>query len=206
MYSQSIEKLTKIFSHFPTVGPRTATRFAFHLIQSSNQEIADLVASIQALKKEIRLCSACFKSFESKNSNSGLCEICSDPRRNQTIICIVEKETDLEAMEKSKQFKGVYFILGGLLTRLSKNEDILKDRLRILREKIAHSPIQEIILALNPTPEGQNTGLWLKRQLAGASGGAKTFSITQLGLGLPIGGEIEYADNETITSAFQGRK
>lgn len=205
MYSPTIEKLSKLFSRFPTVGPRTATRFAFHLIQSSDQEIAELVASIQALKKEIRLCSNCFKSFENKNSANGLCEICSDSRRNQNIVCIVEKETDLEAMEKSKQFKGVYFILGGPLTRLAKNEDFLKDRLQTLQEKISRSPIQEIILALNPTPEGQNTALWLKRQLAGATG-AKTLSITQLGLGLPLGAELEYADEQTLSSALDNRK
>lgn len=203
MYSKSIEKLIKLFAKFPTVGPRTASRFVFYLIKKPAEEIKELVEAVEELNSKTKICSLCFKSFEPETSEE-LCPICADPRRDKKIICVVENEIDLEAIEKTKQFRGLYFILGGVLPVLKKeneqkfletNAEKLCDRIKITHE------IKEIILALNPTPEGKNTALWLKRKLEQTK-----VRISELGRGLPVGGEIEYADEETITSAFESRK
>ena len=204
MYSPSIQKLIKAFSKLPTVGPRTASRFVFHLINCPEREREEMLQLLKELKGKVKTCSFCSKTFEPKKNDQALCPICSDKNRNQKKICVVEKEIDLGAIEKTGQFKGLYFILGSLTSALEKEADKQKreKRLRRLIERIKKDGIEEIILALNPTTDGQNTVLWLKRQL-GASGVKK---ISQLARGLPVGGELEYADEETLTSAIKGRK
>lgn len=200
MLSPSIEKLIKIFSQFPTVGPKTAGRFVFYLLQSPALTSQELIKSIQELKEKTKSCSLCHKIFEGQNST--LCEICSNPIRDKSIICIVEKEIDLEAIEKTNQYKGLYFILNNILSIMKKEitQQDLETKVNQLSTRIKQNSIREIILAINPTLEGQNTMLWLKRKLKPL--GVK---ITQLAKGIPLGGEIEYADEETITSALQGR-
>ena len=201
-YSPSLEKLIKLFSKFPTVGPRTAQRFVFYLINSPAKETEELTGAIKELKEKVKICPACFRSFENKQEK--LCSICSDKNRDRAIVCLVEKEIDLETIEKIGQYKGLYFILGSLTSPLEKEEAKRKREKRVnqLLERIKKDGIKEIILALNPTADGQNTALWLKRQLAGS--GIK--KISQLARGLPFGGELEYADEETLSSAFQNRK
>jgi len=198
MHSPSIQKLIDIFSKFPTVGPRTAARFVFYLLGKKKEETDELVAAIQNLKKNVKICSFCFKPFESEDH---LCPICANPIRDKSLICIVEKETDLLSIEKTKKYKGLYFILGGTVSRLKK-ADIEKLRIKELEERIKkHPEIKEIILAINPTLEGEATTLYLERLL-------KPYNkkITRLGRGLPVGGELEYADEETLKSALEGRK
>ena len=200
MYSKSIEKLIKEFSKLPTVGPRTAGRFVFYLINKGEAESKELIKAIEEAQSKIKICSLCFKSFEGEGE---LCAVCADPRRDKNLICIVEKEMDLEALEATHQFKGFYFILGGLLSRLNKNKEELEARLQNLITRIKNNEVRprcEVILALNPTAEGQNTALWLRRQLEPL--GVK---ITQLGRGLPVGGELEYADEQTLSSALNNR-
>jgi len=202
MYSFSIQKLIEIFSKFPTVGPRTAARFVFYLIKQPQENIEELIESIRDLKEKIKICPFCYKSFESSFESS--CPICSDPLRNKSIICIVEKEIDLEAIEKTKTYKGLYFILGGLVSGL-RDKEVEKEieaRINKLIERIRkpNSEIKEIILGLNPTMEGENTSLWLRRKLK------ELVKITQLGRGLPLGGELEYADEETLSSSFESRR
>jgi len=198
MYSPSIQKLIELFSRFPTVGPKTAARFVFYLLKKRKEEIEELIKAIERLKKNVKYCSLCFKPFEGEGS---ICEICKNPQRDKSLLCIVEKETDLEALEKTKKYKGLYFILGGTVSKLKK-EDIKKLRISKLKERIQKDPrIQEIILATNPTVEGEATALYLERVL-------KPFGkkITRLGRGLPIGGELEYADEQTLKEALKGRK
>jgi recombination protein RecR len=193
MYPLPIEKLINLFSKFPTVGPRTAARFVFYLMKLPIEESNTLIESIVELKTKIKFCSFCFKPSE-----NDLCDICSDPSRDKSLLCIVEKETDLETIEKTKKYKGLYFILGGTVSKL-REEDIEKLRVRELREMIKN--FKEVIIAINPTTEGEATALYLERLLKPLN-----IKITRLGRGLPIGGELEYADEETLSSALDNRK
>lgn len=197
MYPESIQKLIKIFSKFPAIGTRTAARFVFYLIKMPNNEFEELINSLKKLKQDITLCSSCFNPFESTGVEKNICSICQDNSRNKSLLCIVEKETDLEALEKTKLYKGLYFVLGGTVN-FKKEKQI---RIKELKGKIAKNNFKEIIVAINPTPEGEITSLFLQRELNPFG-----IKITKLGRGLPIGGELEYADEETLSSAFEGRK
>ena len=200
MYSPLVEKLIRIFSKFPTVGPRTAARFVFYLIKAEKEGVQELTETIKELKNKIKICSFCFNPFEGEGE---LCPICQNPARDQGIVCIVEKEADLKALEKTRKFKGVYFILGNLVSNLKKEvaQKETEERFSKLESRIKQGNIKEIILAINPTTEGQYTILWLQRRL-------KDFNlkITKLAIGLPVGSELEYSDEETLSSALEGRK
>lgn len=198
MYPPSIQKLIDFFSKFPTVGPRTAARFVFYLLKLSKEEIENLLSSISELRNKIKICKLCFNPFQSEGE---LCEICQNPSRDKTLLCIIEKETDLIPIEKTKKYNGLYFILGGTVSSLKK-ADIEKLRVKELEERIKNHPeIKEIIIAINPTAEGEATALYLERLLKPLSK-----KMTRLGRGLPVGAELEYADEETLGSALEGRK
>jgi recombination protein RecR len=197
MYPKTIQKLIEIFSKFPTVGQRTATRFVFYLIKRDKKEIEELSRAILDLKEKIKFCKNCFKPFEGEGE---ICEICRDKTRDKSLLCIVEKETDLEAIEKTKKYKGIYFILGGPVSAIKK-EELRKLRMNELEERVKDKGIKEIIIATNPTTEGEAIALYLERKLKNS--GKK---ITRLGRGLPTGGELEYADEETLSSALESRK
>jgi len=186
MFSPKIRKLIELFSKFPTVGQRTATRFVFYLMNISKKETEEIIKSIKELKAGINVCPLCFRFFEGEKKD--ICSLCSDKRRDKSTICLVEKQTDLEAIEKTGKYKGMYFIL---------KEKNLKNLInRIKKEKI-----KEIILALDPTTKGEKTSLWLKRKLKDLP-----VKVSQLAIGLPVGGEIEYADEDTLLSALERRK
>lgn len=198
MYSPTIQKLIDIFSKFPTVGPRTAARFVFYLLKKPKEEIENLISSINELKNNVKICKLCFNPFQ---GDGELCEICQKPSRDKSLLCLVEKETDLISIEKTKKYNGLYFILGGTVSAL-KRADIEKLRIKELEERIKNHPeIKEIILATNSTTEGQATALYLERLLKPLNK-----KITRLGRGLPVGAELEYADEETLGSALEGRK
>jgi len=198
MYSPTIQKLIDLFSEFPTVGPRTASRFVFYLLKLPKEEVQDLMIAISKLKGSVKICNSCFNPFEGEGE---LCEICQNPSRDKSQLSIVANETDLTAIEKTKKYKGLYFILGATVSALKKS-DLEKLRIKELENVIKNrSEVQEIILAMNANTEGEATVLYLERFL-------KAFNkkITRLGRGLPIGGELEYADQETLSSALEGRK
>jgi len=197
MYPRSIQKLIELFSKFPTVGPRTASRFVFYLIKLNQEKFDELLSSLADLRKAIKICSFCFNPFEALDDKE-LCPICTDNSRDKTLLCIVEKEIDLISIEKKKKYKGLYFILGGTINLKKNDKDI---RVEELKQRIENSNFQEIIIAFNPTTEGETTTLLIERKL-------KPFNIkiTRLGRGLPVGGELEYADEDTLSSAFEGRK
>lgn len=200
-YPPTIQRLIKIFTKFPTVGPRTAARFVFYLLKASPKETKELISAVSDMKDKIKTCPWCFKSFEPAESSKELCKICSDPRRDKSLLCVVEKETDLLALERTREYNGLYFILGGVISGLRK-EEIESIRGKELTKRMKkHPQIKEIIIATNATLEGRTTALYLKRLL-------KPFGkkITRLGQGLPMGGELEYADKETLSSALEGRK
>jgi recombination protein RecR len=197
MYSKTIQKLIEIFSKFPTVGQRTATRFVFYLIKRDKKEIEELSKAILDLKEKVKFCKNCFKPFEGEGE---ICEICSDKTRDKSLLCIVEKETDLEAIEKTKKYRGLYFVLGGTVSAIKK-EELKKLRIKELEERVKDKKIKEIIIATSLTTEGEALALFLERKLKNS--GKK---ITRLGRGLPTGGELEYADEETLGAAFESRK
>lgn len=191
----SIKRLQNLFAQFPTIGSRTAGRFVFYLIGQPKEKIDELIQALQDLQKNTKLCQFCFNPFETDNT---LCGICQDLLRNKEILCVVEKETDLLSIEKTKKYKGRYFILGGTVG-LKKNIDTL--RIEPLKKRVKDGAFKEIIIAFNMTPEGKATSVLVERAL-------KEFpiKITYLAKGLPVGGELEYADEETLESAFEGRK
>ena len=197
MYPFAIQKIIAIFSKFPTIGPRTAARFVFYLLKVSDAEIKEITESIATLKSSVKQCSFCFNPFEGEGN---LCEICQNPRRDQTMLCIVEKETDLVPIERTKKYPGRYFVLGGALSRFNR-EDLKDLRTEELLARAGRREIQETIIATNSTIEGESTALYLERVLRPL--GKK---ITRLARGLPLGGELEYADEETLGSALDGRK
>lgn len=199
----SIKKLQDLFSRFPTIGKRTAGRFVFYLIRQSKENVDELILALQELKKSIKLCADCFNPHE---NNDTQCDICKSPAREKTILCIVEKESDLLAIEATKRYKGLYFILGGVVSAFRPDGSGL--RFEALKKRVANPQFTEIIIALNPTPEGRATSVLVERALKDSNSRIQNteFRITHLAQGLPVGGELEYADEETLESAFEGRK
>jgi len=216
MQAEIIQKAIKVFAKFPTIGPRTASRFVFYLIKLPKGEFKEFLTTLINLKKTIKLCRFCFNPFDiNKSEDKNLCSICQNKSRDLATLCIVENESDLNAIEQTKKYKGLYFILGGTVGRL-KTEDIKKIRVKELMERISHperfgiqnSGFKEIIIATDYTAEGQSTALFLIRKIKEIKlpKGKPIPKITRLGQGLPSGGELEYADEETIASAFENRK
>ncbi len=209
-----IQKLTNLFSQFPTVGQRTAKRFVFYLIKLEKENLTELINSLKDLQENISLCQFCFNPTQ---ADSKLCQICQDSSRNKKIICLVEKETDLISIENTKKHKGIYFILGGLLGFKKTEKDLrieeLQNRLKNPEKflpageagGIKNTEFSEIIIALNSVPEGRATASLVEKEIREIFPSAD-FKITYLAKGLPFGGELEYADQETLESAFEGRR
>ncbi|MBC7074149.1 recombination protein RecR [Candidatus Parcubacteria bacterium] len=203
MYPKTIQKVIDFFAQFPGIGAKTAARFAFFLLKKSEKEIKDFAQSILELKTKVKICHFCFKPFEGEEK---LCEICKNPARNTSLVCVIEKEQDLETIETAKVYNGLYFILGGPISKIKK-QDLQKLRIKELLERVKNpekfgifGKIEEIILATNATIEGEALSLFLEKKLKET--GKK---ITKLGRGIPIGGEIEYADEATLSAAFEKR-
>ena len=199
MADSSIEKLKELFKKFPTVGNRTAMRFVYYLAKQPKENIAELVTAILELKKNVKICQLCFNSFEAEGL---VCPICQNPSRNKNILCIIEKEADLQSIENTRKYNGLYFILGGTLLMMRK-EDVSKLRIEELKNRIKTENFTEIIVALNPTSEGIATSVLVEHHIKDINFKGK---ITHLARGIPVGGELEYADEETLESAFEGRK
>lgn len=193
-YPKSIEKLIKIFSQLPSVGPKTAERYVFYLLNHSKEELLSLSENIKDLKDNIKNCSRC-RTFTEKDP----CLICQDSKRNNQTICLVENTQDLWAIEETRQFTGKYFVLGKLIDPISNinPEDLpIKEFLELIKKE----NIQEIIIALNFTLEGESTTLYLKKYLP------EKIKITRLAKGLPLGSDLEYADNLTLKNALKYRQ
>ncbi len=210
----TVNKLINIFRKFPTVGSRTAGRFAYYLMKLPKEKTDELINAILELKNKIKLCEFCFNPYEPFDSaqgkiDDGICFICRNPARNKNLLCIIEKETDLISIENTKKFNGLYFILGGTVATMRK-EDTGHLRVEELKKRILQNNFSEIIVALNPTPEGRTTSVLIEqviKEISSAQGGpASGWKITHLARGIPVGGELEYADDETLKSALEGRK
>lgn len=217
MYPFLIQRAINAFSKFPTVGRRSASRFAFYITKLSPSDYNELIKSITDLRNGIKHCNFCFNPYDASSigsQDSNLCPICQSGNRDKSIVAVVEKENDLITIENTKRYKGLYFIIGGTVSRLRK-EDLEKLRIGQLEERIKNPnqfipncpPIKEIIIATNPTVDGESTGLLLERKIKAVQmpNGSQLPKITHLAKGLPVGAELEYADDETLFSAFEGR-
>ena len=179
----------------PGIGPKTAQRLALHLLKVSREEAAGLAEAILALKDKTRTCALCYNVGEEE-----LCPICRDPRRDTAVLCVVEEPSDLIAIERTREFHGVYHVLGGSLSPL---EGRGPDRIRgqELLARVADGAAREVILATNPTVEGEATALYLQRLLK-----ATAVRVTRLARGIPVGGALQYADEVTLSRALEGRR
>ncbi len=193
-----IQNLIEKVSKLPGIGKRQATRIVFYLI-SNKEELREIIKSLNLIEKEIVICPDCFFPFQ-KSPNLKKCPICCHPKRNKNIICVVEKETDLLTIEETRKFNGLYHILGGLISPVDP-QSYKNLKIKRLLERIKENKIKEIILAFPLTPQGEITSLYLERILK-----KYQVKITTLAKGIPSGGEIEFADPQTIESAFKHRE
>ena len=206
----SIEKLAQIFSHFPGIGQRQARRFVYYLLSRKKESIDELIASIDELKNDISVCSQCFRFFENRNKNK-ICNICESINRNSNIIMIVQRDVDLESVEKNGEFNGKYFVLGGSVGILEKNPEKkirINELKKILEKELTideNSRIKEIILGVNWNPEGENTANYIEREIKSLTEKLK-IKVSRLGKGLSMGTELEYTDPDTLKNALKNRK
>ncbi len=195
MFPSCIQNLINEFSKLPGIGPKAAERIVFYLLEKPKKEVKEFIKAIIEIKTKTKICQQCFNISEDK-----LCQICSDPKRNKSIICIVEEPLDIIPLEKTGQFKGLYHVLGGTI---ASSEGITPEKLHIkeLIKRVKKEKIKEVIIATNPTTEGETTALYLVRLLKSLN-----IKITRLGRGLPTGASLEYADEITLSNALIGRK
>jgi len=199
---RAIKKLIENFEKLPGVGPKTAARLTFYLLHVPQKQLDEFSEAIEGLKKNTFLCSICFNVSESDP-----CPICAGQNRDKSVICVVAQPLDVLAIEKAGNFKGVYHVLHGLINPL---ENIGPDELHIdeLIQRIKKSvvPIRELILATNPTMEGEATAMYIANEVRKFKIQNSKFKITRLGQGLPTGGDLEYADEMTLLKALEGRR
>ncbi|MGB0385495.1 MAG: recombination mediator RecR [Ardenticatenaceae bacterium] len=191
---QPIARLIDEFSRLPGIGPKTASRLTFYLLRMPEERALALSDALHGLKANIVTCQRCFNLSEGTP-----CEICSDKTRHQTQICVVEEPLDVVAIERTGAYKGLYHVLHGAISPV---EGVLPQDLRVaeLLQRVAREPIEEVILATNPNLEGEATASFIQRQLR-----ERSCRITRLARGLPMGGDLEYADQMTLVRALQGR-
>ena len=194
-YSPSIEKLIESFEKLPSIGHKTAQRLAFYMLDQSKEEIKEFTDSIINAKNNLKLCSKCFNI-----SDTNPCNICSNPKRDESIICVVEDVRDVIAMERTHEFNGLYHVLHGSISPMNGigPEDI---KLKELIARLSNEKIKEIILATNPRVEGEATSIYISKLV-------KPFGIkvTRIARGIPIGGDLEYTDEVTLAKALEGRR
>ncbi len=201
----SIDKLTETFKEFPGIGERQARRFVYFLMFKNGDYANSLSKLILELKKEVSQCKECFKFFLIKKDKNNLCEICSNRNTDTTLLMVVEKDSDLESINKSHVYHGKYFILGGLVPIVEKNT---KSRVRIeeLKKRIfAGTEFKEIILAFSISPQGDHTDQYVRKQLKDVAE-KNNIKISSLGKGLSTGTELEYSDNDTLKNALKNRQ
>lgn len=201
--TSSIEKLTEMFADFPGIGPRQAKRFVYYLLTRNGSFSTELAEELKKLRQEIARCTTCQRFFRGK---TGPCPICTNESRDASQLLVVEKDADLDTVERAGVYKGLYFVLGGIVPILEKAPDE-KIRIRPLKDliskKIKEGSLKEVILALSTTPDGDHTGEYVRAELENTT---KDIPVHILGRGLSTGTELEYADQETLRNAFAGRK
>ncbi len=195
LYDGIVQDLIDELGRLPGVGPKSAQRIAFHILQTPSFDVSRLAALLSEVRERVRFCERCGNVSEAE-----LCAVCRDPKRDQSLICVVEDAKDVAAIERTREFKGLYHVLGGAISPIA---GIGPDELRIrqLMTRLSDGTVQEVILATNPNLEGEATAAYLSRLL-----GSMEISITRLASGLPVGGDLEYADEITLGRAFEGRR
>lgn len=200
----SIDKLIQIFSQFPGIGPRQARRFVYFLLTRQNGALEDFAKNILELKKEVVMCSDCMRFFQRKSGGNNICNICIDESRDQETLMLVQRDVDLEAIERNGGFKGIYFVLGGSVPILEKEPE-KRIRIKELKNFLANRKnIKEIILGVNWNPEGENTADFVTKVFNTECPTLKA-KITHLGKGLSMGSELEYTDKDTLKNALKNR-
>lgn len=207
MYSKTIQSAIDKFASLPGIGPRQAARIVSHLLKSPPGEIVSLSESVRELKKRIRACPICFSSYEPASTDQKTCAFCNDKKRLKQIICVVSKETDIEPMEKTGLFKGVYHIVGSEKNYLDKSVTPsvkrLLERIAFIKKQLPENKTgeMEIIMAMDVTVEGDALSSYLEKLIKPLD-----VKISRLGRGLATGGELEYADRQTLSLALENRK
>ena len=194
MYEGPVQTLIDELGRLPGVGPKSAQRLAFHLLGIDRQDAERLAEAILAAARDVHFCQRCFNVAAQEE-----CRICRDPKRDESVLCVVAEPKDVQAIEKTGEFRGRYHVLGGLIVPI---DGITPDKLHIaeLMRRLGEEPVTEVVLALNPTVDGETTASYLSKQLK-----AIEVSITRIASGLPVGGDLEYADQVTLGRAFAGR-
>lgn len=193
-YSPSIEKLIESFERLPSIGHKTAQRLAFYMLDRSKEEIKEFTDSIINAKNNLKLCSVCFNI-----SDTDPCNICSNPKRDESIICVVEDVKDVIAMERTHEYHGLYHVLHGSISPMNGigPEDI---RIKELLARLMDGKVKEIIIATNPRVEGEATSIYISKLVKPLG-----IKVTRIARGIPIGGDLEYTDEVTLAKALEGR-
>jgi recombination protein RecR len=195
MYEGALQDLIDELGRLPGIGPKSAQRIAFHVLSADPTDVKRLAGALQRVKELVRFCTTCFNVAESEQ-----CRICRDPRRGETVLCVVEEPKDVVAIELTGEYRGRYHVLGGAINPL---EGIGPDNLRIreLMARLADGTVNELILATDPNTEGEATATYLALLVKPMG-----ITVTRLASGLPVGGDLEYADEITLGRAFEGRR
>ena len=195
MYEGAVQDLIDELGRLPGVGPKSAQRIAFHVLNADAADVTRLAQALTQAKERVRFCETCGNIAEGPQ-----CRICADPRRSLTILCVVEEAKDVVAIERTREFRGRYHVLGGAINPI---DGIGPDDLRIreLMTRLADGAVEEVILATDPNIEGEATATYLARLLRGMD-----IPVSRLASGLPVGGDLEYADEVTLGRAFEGRR
>ncbi len=200
-----VEKLTEIFKEFPGIGERQAKRFVYFLMHRNSNYSENLAKNILELKKEISQCKECYSFFLNKNKQALVCSVCKNLNSDSTLLMVIEKDSDLESIQKSRVYHGKYFILGNLISIVEKNTKKII-RINELLDKIKkETNLKEIILAFTINPQGEHTDSYIRNQIKNICED-KNIKISSLGKGLSTGTELEYSDNETLKNAFKNRQ
>ncbi len=195
MYEGIVQELIDELGRLPGIGPKSAQRIAFHIVQTESFDVRRLGEILLEVREKIRFCSLC-----GNVADQDLCNICRDPRRSRALICVVEEAKDVVAIERTREFRGLYHVLGGAISPI---DGIGPDQLRIreLLQRLADGTVEEVIIATDPNLEGEATATYISRTLR-----TLEINVSRLASGLPVGGDLEYADEVTLGRAFEGRR
>ena len=195
MYSESVQKLIKEFEKFPGIGHKTAVRLAFYVLEEDEAFAKNIADAIVEAKSKVKFCSTCFNL-----TDTDPCSICSNAKRDKELLCVVEDVKDVVAMEKTHEFKGMYHVLHGAISPMN-NVTAADIKIKELVSRLSDNQIKEVILATNPTIEGEATAMYISRLLKPLG-----IKVTRIAHGIPVGGDLEYTDEITLIKALEGRR